>query len=189
MSADRFTDWVGEAIVSLPQQMKAMLRVVDDPEVADQGRVFAAGALLHVLVASNAIPGMRGILAYVDDVLVIKLVLERLCVSDAEAMSAHRESSPELFSGLEDHMESAREYLGELLTLVDKAVDDLPKLQHQGHTPGQCVHDTDGGNWLYDIVHEAIVEQFEFDEDEVYREIKRIDQIRTSLRSRVTTPK
>src|SRR5690606_11577192 len=127
-----------------------------DPDIDDAGRVAAAGALMHVLSASNAIPGMRGILAYVDDVLVLRLVLERLSKSSPEAMARHREESPELLSELDQQLAVTRAYLGDLITVLDQAADGVSKLQHQGHQPQQCVHDTDGGTWLYDAVHAAL---------------------------------
>ncbi len=174
MSGDRFVEWVSEAIVSLPQDMKAILRIVDDPDIDDESRILAAGALMHVLSASNAIPGARGVLAYVDDVLVLRLALERIEKKCPEPMERHREESPELLESLHDDLASARDYLGDLITVLEKACNDVPKLKYEGHTPERCVRDTEASNWLYDAVHEAIVEQLEFDEDEVMREAKQI---------------
>lgn len=189
MSRERFMDWVEEAILSLPQDMKAVLRIVEDPEVTDEGRVDAAGALLHVLSASNAIPGARGILAYVDDVLVLRLVLERIEKKCPEAIARHREESPELFGSMDEELAAARAYLGELIQVLERAADGVSKLSHQGHSASDCVHDTETSNWLYDTVQEAIVDQFDLDEDDVARETKRVDQILPHLRSRAATLK
>lgn len=186
MSRERFVEWVSDAMLSLPQDMKAILRIVDDPDITDEGRVMAAGALLHVLSAQNAIPGMRGVLAYVDDVLVLRIVLDRLRKQSPEAMARHAEESPELLEGLDDQLASARAYLGDGMQVLEKAVDEVSKLKFEGHTAEQCVRDPEGGNWLYDSVHEAIVESLELDEDEVTREMKRVDQILSQLRTRLT---
>ena len=97
--------------MSLPQDMKAILRIVEDPDLADEHRTLAAGALLHVLSGQNAIPGMRGMLAYVDDVIVLRLVLERLEKAAPEVMAQHREDSPELMEPLERQMQAVRAYL------------------------------------------------------------------------------
>lgn len=185
MSRDQFVDMVSESILSLPQDLKAILRVVEDPEVDDESRVQAAGALLHVLSGANAIPGMRGILAHVGDVLLLRLVLEETEKRSPDAIARHREESPELFSPLNDQMKTARDYLGELIEVLITASKGLSKLNHQGHTPEKCVHDTESSNWLYDAVHEAIVEQLEFDEDEVAREAKGVDKILPHLKSRL----
>jgi uncharacterized membrane protein YkvA (DUF1232 family) len=185
MAAQQFAEFISEAILSLPQDLKAVLRIVEDPDIDDAGRQAAAGALIHVLSASNAIPGMRGILAYVDDVLVLRLIMERLSKTSPEAMARHREESPELLADLDGQLAIARRYLGELMSVLDAAADGVSKLNHQGHTAAECAADTDGTNWLYDAVHAAIVEELEFDEDEVQREAKGVDKILPHLRSRI----
>ncbi len=186
MSRERFEDVVCEAIVSLPHDMKAVLRIVEDPEVSDEGRVLAGGALMHVLSAANAIPGQRGILAYVDDVLVLRLVLERIEKDNPEAIARHREDSPELFSGLDEQLAVTREYLADLITVLDHAVDGVSKLSHQGHTAGECASDS---TWLYDAVQEAIVDELDFDEDEVARECKQLDKLLPHLKTKAATLK
>ena len=185
MATDRFAEKMAEAILALPQDMKAVLRIAEDPEIEDDGRVAAAGALLHVLSSSNAIPGMRGILAFVDDVLVLRLVLERIEKQNPEAIARHREESPELFGDFDEQLEVSRGFLGDLIVVLDEASAKVGNLKHAGHTARQCGLDSDAMTWLYDAVQEAIVEQFEFDEDEVMREIRNVDRILPHLRSRV----
>ena len=187
MAREEFVEAVSEAILSLPQDMKAVLRIVDDPDIDDESRVSAAGALLHVLSATNAIPGMRGILAYVDDILVLRLVLERIEKASPEAIARHRKESPEFFEPIASQLAAARAYLGDLMVVLDRAVDGVAKINHQGHVAAECVHDTEGGTWLYDAVHEALVEELEFDEDEVVREAKGVDRILPHLRTRVAS--
>ena len=185
MAEDEFQEAMREAIMSLPQDMKAVLRIVEDPDLDDESRTLAAGGLLHVLSAHNAIPGQRGILAYVDDVIVLRLVLERLEVKAPEVMAKHREDSPELMEPLEGQMSAVREYLGDLLAVLDRAVDGLPKLNHQGHSAAACARDEDASTWLYDTVHEALVDELDFDEDEVARELKGVDKLRRPLEQRL----
>lgn len=182
---ERFQELVREGILSLPQDIKAVLRIVEDPDIDDPGRVAAAGAILHVLSASNSIPGMRGTLGYVDDVLVLRLVLERIGKNNPEAFDRHRVDSPELLEPLEEELGVIRGYLGELVTVLEKAAEDVSKLSFQGHTPKGCVDDQDGGNWLYETVQEALVDQLDFDEDEVAREVKTVDRILPHLRTRL----
>lgn len=189
MSRDRFVEMVRDAIVSLPQDMKAVLRIVEDPDMEDEGRVAAAGALLHVLSASNAIPGARGILQYVDDVVVLRLVLEGIEKKYPEAMAHHREESPELFEPLEEDLVAVREHLGPSVVVLEKAAEGVSKLSHQGHTAKQCALDPDSSNWLYDAVQEAIVEELELDEDEVARETKHMSDLVKLLETRAGTLK
>lgn len=185
MAQDDFEATVREAILSLPQDVKAVLRIVEDPDLDDEHRILAAGALLHVLSGQNAIPGMRGLLAYVDDVIVLRLVLERLQREAPEVMAQHREDSPELLAPLPEQMATIRAYLGDLLTVIERACDGLPKLTHQGHTARECALDDEGSTWLYDAVQEALVQELDFDEDEVARALKSVDQILEPLQQRL----
>lgn len=187
MSQEDFEATVREAMLSLPQDVKAVLRIVEDPDLDDEHRILAAGALLHLLSGQNAIPGMRGLLAYVDDVIVLRLVLERLDRDAPEVMARHREDSPELLEPLTEQMSAVRGYLGELLTVLERACDALPKLTHQGHTAAECALDDAGSTWLYDAVHEAIVQELDFGEDDVTRAVKNVEQIVRPLQQRLTT--
>ena len=173
-----------EAILSLPQDMKAILRIVEDPDLADEQRALAAGGLMHVLSASNAIPGMRGTLAYVDDVIVLRLVLERLEEQAPEVMAQQREDSPELFDPLDEQLDVIGGYLGELIVVLEKVCDGLPKITHEGISATDCASDPDASTWLYEAVHAAIVDDLDFDEDEVRRALRQVDQIRAPLEMR-----
>ncbi len=184
MPRHRFVEWLKEAILQLPQDMKAVLRVVEDPDLPDEARIAAAGALLHVLSGANAIPGVRGVLGYVDDVLLLRIVLQRIAEANGETMDKHRDGAPELLEGLQEDLALAREFLGDGMKVLERAADGLPKLTYQGHGAKQCVFDTDSGNWLYDSVYEAEVDRFEFDEDEVAREVKRVADILPTLQAR-----
>lgn len=184
MSSERFAEMVEEAILSLPQDLKAVLRVLEDPELTDEARVLIAGALLHLLSGQNAIPGQRGILGLVDDVLVIRLVLELVEKTNEEAIAQHREDSPELFGTMDEFLSVTRDYLGDLIKVLEGAAKHVAKLNHQGHTAIQCASDDENGTWLYDAVHEAIVEELELDDDEVHRQLKRLSQILPALKSR-----
>lgn len=182
---DGFADAMRSAILSLPQDLKAMLRVMEDPDLDDTSRVLACGALLHVLSGTNAIPGVKGTLALVDDVLVLRLALERIAKSSPEVVQAHHDDEPEIFESWESQLAEARSYLGERIAVLDKAIDGLPKINFQGHSAPECAKDQEAQTWLYDSVHEAIVEQFEIAEDEVARAVKNAHEIRTRLSQRV----
>jgi uncharacterized membrane protein YkvA (DUF1232 family) len=184
MWRDKFVEVTREAILSLPQDMKAVLRIVEDPDMDDDARVAAAGALLHVLSASNAIPGARGMLQYVDDAVVLRLVLEQIRQKYPEAIAHHQEESPELFEPLDEDLEAIRGYLGESVAVLEEAASRVVKLSHQGHSARQCALDPDVTNWLYDAVQEAIVEELEFDEDEVTRETKHMNDLVSLLQTR-----
>mgnify|MGYP001351291802 CR=1 FL=1 len=186
MSKTEFAEVIQAAILSLPQDCKACLRVVEDPDLEDSDRMAVAGALLHVLSGANVIPGMRGLLSYVDDVLVLRLVLERITQAAPEVMARHGEEFPEVLGCMAEQLAVARAYLGDLMRVLEHAAGSVTKLNYHGHAATDCVTDPEGATWLYDTVQEAMVDQFDFDEEEVARETKNIEQIRAPLAQRAS---
>ena len=47
------------------------------------------------------------------------------------------------------------------------------------------MEDTESSTWLYDAVHEALIDEIDFDEEDVERELKQVDRILAPLSSRV----
>ncbi|NOY94474.1 MAG: hypothetical protein GXP55_25130 [Deltaproteobacteria bacterium] len=184
MPRDRFCEIVIDAILALPQDLKVVLRIVEDAEVDDESRVALAGALLHVLSAGNSIPGARGILQRVGDVLLLRLVLERIEVESKEAFARHREESADMLGPLEDELATSRAYLGDGIRVLEQVAGRMAKVSHQGHSARACALETEENNWLYDAVHEAMIEALEFEEDEVEREMRKVDTVRDALMTR-----
>lgn len=182
---DRFSEALRDGMLSLPQDCKAVLRLAEDPDLDDASRVLACGALLHLLSGTNAIPGAKGVLAYADDVIVLRLAVDRIAKASPDVARAHREDDPEVFEAMAEQLEGIREYLGDLMVVLDRAVDQLPKLQFEGHDPAGCAHDEESITWLYDSVHEAIVERLELAEETVNRAVKTAGELRTYLKQRV----
>ena len=60
-----------------------------------------------------------------------------------------------------------------------------PKLQYEGHSAVECARDEEGTTWLYDSVHEAIVERLELKVDDVARAVKSANDLKTYLRQRL----
>ncbi|MDH5673493.1 MAG: hypothetical protein OEZ06_15165 [Myxococcales bacterium] len=184
MSRARFIEFLEGAILGLPQHLKAALRLVDDPDIPDEGRLAVAGVLLHWMSGTNTIPGVRGgTLSLVDDVLLLRLAYERVEQVAPEVMAQHREDSPELFGNLADELETLRGYLGEGIQVLETAMSKIGLLKHQGLTSRQCVDDPEAGTALYEEVQAALVD-LDLEEDEVARDLKKIDPIVTSLKQR-----
>ena len=173
-----------DAVIQLPQDLRAVLRIVEDQEVDDESRISVAGALLHVISEGSSVPGLHGVLQHVGSVVLIRLVLEAAKKRSPEALACHEEDSAELFAPLEEQLQVSRDFLGDGMKVLEQLVERLPKLNHQGHSAEQCVHDTESSNWLYDTVHVSLVESLEIDEDDVAREIKGITRIQKSLQAR-----
>ena len=182
MSRQQFTEIVRAGLVALPQQLKAVLRLMDDPTVPDECRAVAAGAVLHVLNGSNTIPGLRGgVLSYVDDVLVLKLACGRIGTSAPDAMAQHRTDLPELFGRLDEEVTVIREHLGPGIAVLDKVVERLAQQKHHGRSAVQCVADEEAGTMLYDEVTAVLVD-IDLEEEAVARALKQLDPVLDGLR-------
>jgi hypothetical protein len=185
MSRERFIELMTPALTRFSQDLKSVLRIVEDPDVDDESRVAAAGSLMHVISSTGAIPGVRGVLRHLGDVLVMRLVLHGVRQRSPEAFEKHTAESPEMLQPLSDELDAMREYLGDRVTVLQKAVDKFPTLNHQGHQASACVEDTESATWLYDAVHEALIDEIDFDDEDVVRELKQVDRILAPLASRV----
>jgi hypothetical protein len=185
MSRKRFVELMTPALTRFSQDLKSVLRIVEDPEVDDESRAAAAGALLHVILSSGAIPGVRGVLRHLGDVLSIRLMLNGVRERSPDAFQKYLEESPEMFEPLSDELDAMRAYLDDRVSVLEGVVEKFPKLNHQGHQATACVEDTESSTWLYDAVHEALIDEIDFDEDDVVRELKQVDRILAPLSSLV----
>ena len=185
MTIDRFAEALRGGMLSLPQDLKAMLRITDDGDLDDKSRVLACGAILHVLSGANAIPGVKGVLGFADDVIVLRLVIDRIAKTSPELIASHRAEDPDVFGPMAEQTQAIRDHLAELTPVLDKVVDGLPRLSFEGHTAEECAREQEAQTWLYDSVHEAIVERLELPEDVVARGVKGAGEIRGHLKQRV----
>jgi hypothetical protein len=185
MSRERFIELMTPALARFSQDVKSVLRIVEDPDFDDQSRVAAAGSLLHVISSTGVIPGVRGVLRHLGDVMVMRLVLDRVRERSPDAFAKHLAESPEMLEPLTDELDAMREYLGDRVSVLEKAVEKFPSLNHQGHQAAACVEDPDLSTWLYDAVHEALIAEIDFDDEDVVRELKQVDRILAPLASRV----
>jgi hypothetical protein len=185
MSRERFIELMTPALMRFSQDLKSVLRIVEDPDIDDESRVAAAGGLLHVIFSNGAIPGVRGVLRHLGDVLVIRLTLNDVRERSPDAFDKHLQESPEMLEPLSDEIEAARAYLGDRVSALEKVVEKLPTLNHQGHQAAACIEDAESCTWLYDAVHEALIDQIDFDDEDVARELKQVDRILDPLSSRM----
>jgi hypothetical protein len=185
MSRERFIELMTPALTRFGQDLKTVLRIVEDPEVDDASRIAAAGGLMHVISASGAIPGVRGVLQNLGDALLLRLVLEGVRQRSPAAFEKHQAASPDMLAPLSDELEATREYLGDRMGALEALVEKLPTLNHQGHQAAACIDDTEAATWLYDAVHEALIDEIDFDDEDVARELKQVDRILAPLASRV----
>lgn len=183
MSRERFHAFIQQALLSLPQLLKLLLRISEDPDLPDECRVAAAGAVMHWLAAGNTIKGQKGALEYVDDVLVAYLVLEKLDDSAPEEMERYRRDMPDVFSSLAEELALIRSHLGEGVAVVERVAGTPAKLRFKGRTAEQCVQDEEAANWFYEEVQSAMVD-LDLEEDEVSRALRGLEDALATLRQR-----
>lgn len=171
----------------MPQTLKAALRLAEDPDIPDEGRVLVAGAIIHWLSRTNTIPGVRGgAVAYVDDVLVLMLAFERLTqLAAADVVERTHADAPELFETLADDLKLTREYFGPGMNVLEQALGRVTRLKHMGRTPEQCVKDEATATMLYEEVMAALVD-FDPQPDAVARELKDLDAVVDELRKKAS---
>jgi hypothetical protein len=153
MVRDEFLTFIRGAILALPQSLKAALRVAEDPDIPDEGRALVAGAVIHWLSRTNTIPGVRGgALAYVDDVLVLLLALERTQGMAPDAPERMLQHAPEVCETMEEDLALTRGYLGAGIGVLEQALSRVTKLKHMGRTAEQCVKDESASTMLWSTV-------------------------------------
>lgn len=189
MSRQRFVEMARDAIVALPQDLKTAQRLVEDPDLDDALRKVVAGAILHVLSGGNAIPGARGVVHHVGDILLLRIVLQRVRAASGDAFQSQIDDAPALFASIDEDLAVAKDFLGEGLAVLELVADGVGSIVHHGHSAAACTADGDSSTWLYDEIQEAIVERFEFDEETVARDLKDVDRIVTTLKNRAASLK
>lgn len=185
MSTERFIELMTPPLTRFGEDLNSVLRMVEDPEIDDQSRTALAGALMHVISSSGAIPGVRGVLRHLGDVLCLRMVFEQLRERSPEAFAKHAQQAPQLLGPLQEELDVMAAYLGERAKVLQRVVGKFPKLNHQGHSPASCVTDTEASTWLYDTVHEWLIDGLEFEEQDVARELKHVDDILPGLEAKL----
>jgi hypothetical protein len=161
--------------------------LAEDPDLPDEGRSLVAGAVVHWLSKTNTIPGIRGdALAYVDDVLVLLLAIERaMQLAGPEMADNFQQHAPEVCETLTEDLALVRSYLGPGISVLEHALDRVTKLKHMGRTAQQCVKDEAASTMLYEELQSALVD-FDPQPDVVARELKDLDTVIDDLRKKAS---
>lgn len=158
-------------IVGLGDDMKEFLSVIDDPDRQPSSRASAAGGLMHVLGSANVFPGAHGMLVWVDDAVLLRWVAQQIASQEGLAAQALFPSTT-FGSDLDHQIALLKDALGPGAALVEKVSGSLPAVVHHGHSAQDCATKNSESTWLYEEVQQAVVDRFDFDEDEVRQELK-----------------
>ncbi len=179
-----FVEFMSRSISEIPQDVKILFEMLDDAEFSDEARIRVAGAMLYLLAPGDLIPDTFGIVGHADDSLVLRLIMVATLEDAPERTEHYHERYPEVFETLEQDLEVAHGYLGEIFPWMKEQTAKLGKLEFKGKKASIFIEDIEEGSWLYDEINEDLLD-LEFDDDELNREMRRIDRILPVLREKM----
>jgi hypothetical protein len=89
-----------------------------------------------------------------------------------------------VFDTLDQDLETASAYLGEMFSWMEGWLDKLEAVEFKGKRGPAITANVEEGLWLYDEVNEALLD-LDFDEDELKRELRHIDRILPVIREKM----
>src|SRR5205809_101983 len=99
--------WLG----SFQQDLKAFLHVVcDDANLEDPLREAAVAAVIYALAPGDVIPDSAGPLGFVDDAMVLRIVLDEVAQRAPDQFESYRSRIPELIDSLDEDLAESRAF-------------------------------------------------------------------------------
>lgn len=181
---DEFSGFLFRSIVELPQDVKIMFEMLDDTNFSDSTRLRAAGALLYLLAPGDLIPDTFGLLGHADDSLVLRMTMDLILRLEPERAEVYRTRFPEVFDTLEADLAAASRFLGDAYTWFVQYLEKLGAIEFKGKKAQVFIDDVDASSWLYGEVSEALLD-LEIDEDELNRELRKVDRILTVMKEKM----
>jgi uncharacterized membrane protein YkvA (DUF1232 family) len=173
---EEFIGFLSRSITEISLDVKIMFAMMDDPEFAEETRARVAGALLYLLAPGDLIPDTFGLLGQSDDCLVMRMTMAFVLRKRPERAEHYHERYPEVFETLQEDLEIASNYLGEIYPWMEAYLDKLITIEFKGKKAQDVIEDVEASTWLHDEINEALLD-LEFDDDELNREMRRVDRI------------
>jgi len=146
----RFVGRMRELLVSLPYDLKVLFEAMTDEDLPLDARRKAVGAVIYCLSPSDPIPDSLGLVGFVDDVVVVRLVLAKMLEIGGDGVADYPERFPEQFERLSDDVALLREFFGDAISWVDRRLTMLDQAKHKGKTVATYVEDDGAGQRLYE---------------------------------------
>jgi uncharacterized membrane protein YkvA (DUF1232 family) len=178
----RFVQRMRELLVALPYDLKVLFEAMSDADLPLEARQAAAGAVIYCLSRNDLIPDSAGAVGFVDDVVVVRLVLERLLVLSGDAIGDYPERFSDQFAELGEDLQLLRDYLAEAIGWLERHVEQLAQLKYKGKGVPAYVEDEDAAQRLYEEALEFTTE-YEVDDDAAAK-LTRGEPILEAFRSR-----
>lgn len=179
-----FVEFLSRSISEIPQDVKILFEMLDDAEFSNEARIRVAGAMLYLLAPGDLIPDTFGLLGHADDSLILRLTMAATLKDAPERAEHYQGRYPEVFDTMEQDFAVCLGYLGEIFPWMEKHLEKLHKLEFKGKKAPIFIEDIEEGSWLYDEINEDLLD-LEFDDDELNREMRRINRILPVLREKM----
>jgi uncharacterized membrane protein YkvA (DUF1232 family) len=183
----RFLATVSRQLVALPYDMKILFEAITDEELEHSARVQAAGGVMYVVGPFDAIADNQPLIGFVDDVIVLRIVVDELRKKDPEITGRLIDRYSESFSTLDDDLKIYRDFLGAAYGFLEHKAHVMATSTYKGHTAKQYVDDPEAQSFLYD---ESLAFQtdYDFDEEKASR-LKKANAIVESLQRKMAEEK
>ena len=175
-----FVARLSEYLVSLPYDLKILQEAVTDPDLEKSVRLMAASTVVHTMLPQEGEPGP---LRYIDDVLFVRMALDKVGEGDSEGAVEFRRRFDEIYARLPEDLKLFSSVLGDLWPWLSGKVAGFGKLSLKGKKAAQAVDDEEIATFLYD---EGLAFQTNYtvNEEQVANKFRRAEQAIDLLRKR-----
>lgn len=175
-----FVERLSEYLVSLPYDLKILQEAVTDPDLEKPVRLMAASTVVHTMLPQEGEPGP---LRYIDDVLFVRMALDKVGEGDSEGAVEFRKRFDEIYARLPEDLEIFSRVLGDLWPWLSGKVAGFGKLSLKGKKAAQAVDDEEIATFFYD---EGLAFQTNYtvNEEQVANKFRRAEQAIDLLRKR-----
>jgi uncharacterized membrane protein YkvA (DUF1232 family) len=151
-----FFDLLTKWLRSLPTDVKIVVKMIGDDELDMKARTLAVGTVLYILSPIDLIPDIIPVLGYIDDAIIMRIVLVVITEIDPERAIYYRVKYPEMFEPLERQIQILKETLGALYSWLRAIIDRLPKRHFHGKPAEEVVNSKDAQEEMFDEVMEYV---------------------------------
>lgn len=147
----RFIQTLTAWLVSLPFDLKVLFECADDENLDRPIREMAVGALIYAISPNDFIADRHdSFVSYCDDVIIVRMAMQRLLSDDDEDVAYFRSRFPEFFDTLGEDLAMCESIMGELYSWLGDKVAGLHKLEYKGKAVAAFLDDEEAGELLYE---------------------------------------
>jgi uncharacterized membrane protein YkvA (DUF1232 family) len=137
-------------LASLPTDIKVLIEMIGDNELAMKARTVAVGALVYMVAPISLIPNVMPVLGYIDDVLVLHIALAIALQIDSSRADYYRNKYPRTVAVLSEQMELVSKALGALYSWLLAFVESLSQRRYKGKSSEETASSEDTREEIFD---------------------------------------